>query len=128
MATNKRPLSPFMIGPYYKPQMTSMLSITHRITGVFLSLGLLWLTYWLLAAAAGPEAFAEAQHRIGSILGQLFLFMWTLSLFFHLAHGLRHLAWDMGYGFDIPTTYKTGKAAIAFAIVMTLLVWLIAGT
>lgn len=125
MSTDKRPLSPFMIGPYYKPQLTSVLSITHRLTGVFLGVGLLVLVYWLAAAAAGPEAYARAQAALGSMLGLLFLFFWTLALYFHLLNGIRHLFWDAGYGFEIPTVYRTGKAVVAASLVLTLLTWLI---
>lgn len=70
MSANKRPLSPFMIGPYYKPQMTSILSITHRATGASLVVGTLLLVYWLAAAAIGPEAYEHAQAILGSMLGQ----------------------------------------------------------
>ncbi len=126
MSTDKRPLSPFMIGPYYRPQLTSMLSITHRLTGVFLAVGTLLLVYWLMAAAAGPDAYERAQHVIGSMLGLLLLFLWTLSFFYHLCNGIRHLFWDAGYGFDIPTTYTSGKAVVTVSLVLTVVTWLIA--
>ncbi|HXH04404.1 MAG TPA: succinate dehydrogenase, cytochrome b556 subunit [Candidatus Competibacteraceae bacterium] len=126
MSTDKRPLSPFMIGPYYKPQLTSVLSITHRITGILLSLGSPLLVYWLVGVAGGEESYHDAQRVLGSMLGQLFLFAWTWALFYHLCNGIRHLFWDAGYGFDIPTVYKTGKAVIAASIALTLLTWLLA--
>jgi succinate dehydrogenase / fumarate reductase cytochrome b subunit len=125
MATNKRPLSPFMLGPYYKPQLTSVLSITHRITGIFLSIGTLLLVYWLVAAASGEEAYRHAQAIIGSMLGQLLLFLWTWALFYHLCNGIRHLFWDAGYGFDLETTYKSGKAVIGASVILTLVVWIV---
>ena len=125
MRTDKRPLSPFMIGPYYKPQLTSMMSITHRATGVFLSIGTLFLTYWLVSAAAGEVAYQHAQQVLGSMLGQLFLFGWTWALFYHLGNGIRHLFWDTGKGFDMPTVYKSGKAVLIGATVLTLLVWIV---
>jgi len=126
MATNKRPLSPFMIGPYYKPQLTSVLSILHRITGVALAIGLLFLVYWLVAAASGPDAYAHAQGVLGSMLGQLFLFLWTWALFYHLGNGIRHLAWDAGYGLEIPSVYKSGKVVVIASVVLTFVTWIIA--
>ncbi|TCO80421.1 succinate dehydrogenase subunit C [Plasticicumulans lactativorans] len=125
MATNKRPLSPFMIGPYYKPQLTSVMSITHRLTGVALSIGTVLLVYWLAAAASGPEAYEHAQHVLGSMLGQLFLFCWTWALFYHLCNGLRHLYWDSGRGFDMESVYKTGKWVQIASVVLTVVVWII---
>ena len=124
MATNKRPLSPFMIGPYYKPQLTSILSITHRATGVGLTIGTLVLVYWLIAAALGPEHYERAQHVLGSILGQFLLFLWTWALFYHLCNGVRHLYWDMGRGFEIESVYASGKAVVIASLVLTFLVWL----
>lgn len=125
MATNKRPLSPFMIGPYYKPQLTSVMSITHRLTGVALSIGTVLLVYWLAAAASGPEAYEHAQHVLGSMLGQLFLFCWTWALFYHLCNGIRHLYWDSGRGFDMEAVYKTGKWVQIASVVLTVVVWII---
>lgn len=124
MTTDKRPLSPHL--QIYQPQLTSILSIAHRGTGVFLSIGTLLLTYWLIAAAAGEEAHGHAVHVIGSKLGQLFLFLWTLSLFYHLCNGIRHLFWDAGYGFELEAAYKSGRAVVIAALVLTALVWLIA--
>ena len=125
-AANKRPLSPFMIGPYYKPQMTSVLSITHRATGAGLVVGTLLLVYWLASAAIGPKAYASAQVVLGSMLGQLFLFLWTWALFYHLANGIRHLFWDAGYGFELPDATKSGWAVVWSSIILTFLCWLIA--
>ena len=92
MPSGSRPLSPHL--QVYRPQWTMVLSISHRITGVGLSLGTLLLVYWLAAAAAGPEAFETAQEVIGSWIGRLFLFGWTFALFYHLCNGIRHLVWD----------------------------------
>ena len=124
MATRERPLSPHL--QIYRPQLTSVLSILHRATGVFLALGTLMLTYWLAAAAAAPETYEHAQAIIGSMLGQLLLFLWTWSLFYHLANGIRHLIWDAGYGFDIPSVYRSGKYVIWAPVVLTFLCWIIA--
>jgi succinate dehydrogenase / fumarate reductase cytochrome b subunit len=124
MATDNRPLSPHL--QVYRFQLTSILSITHRATGVFLAIGTLLLSYWLTSAAYGPQAFAYAQDLIGSIPGQLLLFGWSWSLFYHFCNGIRHLFWDAGYGFDIPTLYKSGWTVVIASVVLTLLTWIIA--
>ena len=108
MMSSNRPLSPHL--QVYRPQITSMLSILHRLTGVALAVGTLLLTYWLVAAASGPEAFAGAQGLIGSFLGRLLLFGWSFALFYHLCNGIRHLFWDAGKGFDLPTVVRSGWA------------------
>jgi succinate dehydrogenase / fumarate reductase cytochrome b subunit len=121
MATQNRPLSPHL--QVYRPQITSVLSILHRITGVVLAVGSLLLVYWIIAAAVGPEAFAEAQSLIGSFLGRLLLFGWTYALFFHLVNGIRHLFWDMGWGFELKTVSLTGWVAVIAALLLTLIAW-----
>ncbi len=116
---SRRPMSPFMIGPYYKPQLTSMLSITHRGTGVFLTLGAFLLTWWLFATAGGPDAYALFELCMGSLIGKLILAGLVFSLTFHWLNGLRHLFWDIGWGFEIPRTYATGWAVLALSLVLT---------
>ena len=118
MTPADRPLSPHL--QIYKPQLTSMLSISHRLTGVALGLGTLFLVWWLIAAATGDAAFATAQAFFGSWLGLLMLFGWTFSFFFHLCNGVRHLMWDTGYGLDLPTAYTTGWAVLAASGLLTL--------
>jgi succinate dehydrogenase / fumarate reductase cytochrome b subunit len=124
MATDPRPLSPHL--QVYRPQLTSVLSILHRATGVALVAGTLLLVYWLAAAAAGPEAYEHARGVLGSKLGQFGLFLWTWALFYHLCNGIRHLYWDTGAGFDLDSVYKTGRLVIWVPPVLTLLCWLIA--
>ncbi|MGE0483426.1 MAG: succinate dehydrogenase, cytochrome b556 subunit [Gammaproteobacteria bacterium] len=119
MANN--PLSPHL--QVYRPQLTSVLSISHRISGVFLAVGTVMILYWLVAAAGGPVAYAEAQRCLGALPTQIVLFGWTFAFYYHLANGLRHLLWDTGRGFDLDTVYKTGYAVIAAAVVLTLLTW-----
>ncbi len=114
-----RPLSPHL--QVYKPQLTSVLSISHRATGLALSIGTLPLVWWLLAAASGPQAYAQAQAFFGSWLGILLLVGWAYSLFFHLCNGVRHLVWDAGYGLDIETTYATGWTVVAASAGLTLI-------
>ncbi|HWA44393.1 MAG TPA: succinate dehydrogenase, cytochrome b556 subunit [Hypericibacter adhaerens] len=121
MATQNRPLSPHL--QVYRPQITSVLSILHRITGVALAVGSLLLVYWIIAAAVGPEAFATAQSLIGSVIGRLLLFGWTYALFFHLVNGIRHLFWDAGWGFELKTVSLTGWTAVVAALVLALIAW-----
>jgi succinate dehydrogenase / fumarate reductase cytochrome b subunit len=121
MTMSKRPLSPHL--QIYRPQLTSVLSITHRMTGVFLSIGTLVLLFWLSAAARGPEAYAEAQSVLDMVIVKVALFGWTWAFFYHLCNGLRHLAWDAGYGFEIPKAYASGYTVLATSVVITLLVW-----
>ena len=102
MADN--PLSPHL--QVYKPQLTSILSISHRISGVFLTLGTVVLLYWLVSAALGEQAYNQARATLGMPLVQLILFGWTYAFFFHLCSGLRHLVFDSGHGLDIDTAYK----------------------
>jgi len=113
-----RPISPHL--QVYRPQLTSVLSILHRITGVALAVGTILLVYWLIAAASGPEAFASAEALIGSWLGRILLFGWTIALYFHLSNGIRHLFWDAGFGFELKTVYASGWTAVALAVALTL--------
>ena len=119
MATDNRPLSPHL--QIYKWQLTMIMSITHRGTGVFLTVGAFFLTCWLLALADGPELFASLQAHLTSWYGQLLVYAFVFSLYFHLCNGIRHLFWDVGLGLDIDVVYKTGYAVVASTVVLTLL-------
>lgn len=119
----RRPLSPHL--EVYSPQITSVLSIMNRVTGIAISVGTLLLVWWLAAAASGPAAFARVQGFIGSWIGLFVLFGWTASLFYHFFAGLRHLAWDAGYGFSLEQTHKSGWAAVIASVVATVLVWVV---
>ena len=121
MATTSRPLSPHL--QIYRPQITSVLSITHRATGILLCLGAVVFAWWVVALAIGPEAFATVRSALGSWLGMLFLFVWTFSFFFHLCNGIRHLFWDAGFGFEPDAVRASGKAVIAASVVLTVLAW-----
>ncbi len=123
MTTGDRPLSPHV--SIYRKQITSVLSILHRITGVALSLGGLLFLYWIVAAAYGPQAFGTAQSVIGSPVGRLVLIGFTFSLFYHLLNGIRHLSWDVGLGFELATLRVTGWSVVALAVVLTGLTWLV---
>jgi succinate dehydrogenase / fumarate reductase cytochrome b subunit len=124
MPPTERPLSPHL--QIYRPQITSVLSILHRITGVALTLGTLVLTWWLVSAAYGPEAFANAQAFVGSWFGQLVLWGFTFALFYHLGNGIRHLAWDFGLGFELSQLRASGIVMLAFAFAGTLLTLIVA--
>lgn len=117
MTTRNRPLSPHL--QVYKPQITSVLSITHRITGVALCGGAVLLTYWLMAATYGPDVFATAQAIMGSWFGRLVLFGVVFSLWYHLANGIRHLAWDAGWGFELDQLKMSGIAVLVVSVVLT---------
>jgi succinate dehydrogenase / fumarate reductase cytochrome b subunit len=118
MTTRNRPLSPHL--QVYKPQITSVLSITHRITGVALCGGAVMLTYWLMAATYGPDVFATAQAIMGSWFGRLVLFGVVFSLWYHLANGIRHLAWDAGWGFELDQLKMSGIAVLVVSVVLTI--------
>jgi succinate dehydrogenase cytochrome b subunit len=122
MPSPVRPLSPHL--QIYRWQLTSVLSILHRVTGVALAVGTLLLVYWLVAAAAGPTPFKSAQEFIGSIFGRLLLFGWTVALFYHLANGIRHLLWDAGRGFELRTAYASGWAVVIAAVALSLIAWI----
>ena len=114
-----RPLSPHM--QIYRPQITSVLSILHRITGVGLTLGGILVVWWLVAAAASPGYFAFVDGIMTSWLGMLVLSGSLWALWFHTLNGIRHLVWDTGRGFDLAMVTKTGWAVVAGSVVLTLL-------
>lgn len=124
MEKTQRPLSPHL--QIYRPQLTSVLSVTHRATGIALVVGTLVLVYWLLAAASGAEAYGSAQQLLGSWLGRIVLLGFSFALFFHLCNGIRHLFWDAGLGFELKTTYASGNAVVIVSIAMTVLAWVLA--
>jgi succinate dehydrogenase / fumarate reductase cytochrome b subunit len=116
-----RPLSPHL--QVYKPQLTSGMSIFHRLTGVALAIGLPVFVLWLLALASGPQRY---WHFIGSFqttLGQILLFGWTFSFFYHLFCGMRHLLWSAGYFLDIKSVYSTGRIVIGVSVLLTIGLW-----
>lgn len=124
MPARNRPLSPHL--QVYKPQLTSVLSITHRATGVALAVGLIGLVYWLMSLAAGPQAYAAAQQVLGSWFGKLVLFGFSFALFYHMCNGVRHLFWDAGIGFELETVYASGWAVVVVSVAMTVVTWIVA--
>ena len=119
-----RPQSPNI--QIYRPQLTSVLSIANRITGVVSSIAAVGLVVWLMAAAAGPQAYAAVQDVLASTIGQIVLFGATFAFFLHLCGGIRHLAWDAGYGFELRTIYASGWAVVAASVVLTVAAWIAA--
>lgn len=119
-----RPLSPHLM--IYRPQMSSVLSIFHRFTGVGLGVGTLLLVWWLVAAATSDAAYAQVAWFVSSWLGYLCLFGWTVCLWYHFCNGIRHLGWDFGHGFEITTMRATGIAMLTATAVLTVLTWIIA--
>ena len=117
----ERPLSPHL--QVYRPQISSTLSIFHRLSGIALSIGTLLLVWWLVAIAASQQAFATVQDFIASPLGLILLFGWTAALFYHLFAGIRHLAWDAGYGFELRQFHRTGWAVLIATAVCTIVAW-----
>jgi succinate dehydrogenase / fumarate reductase cytochrome b subunit len=121
----RRPLSPHL--QVYKPQISSALSIFHRITGCALGAGTLLLTIWLVCAASGENAFSIIQAFLASWIGLLILIGFTAALFYHFCNGIRHLAWDSGKGYELPTMHRTGYLVLAATVILTAVFWVVAG-
>lgn len=116
LAPRARPLSPHF-GIYRWP-VTMATSIIHRATGIALSAGTIVLCWWLIAVANGPEAFNEFNRVATTPLGEVVLFGFVWSLSYHLLNGIRHLAWDLGYGFAVPTATRSGVFVIAGSVLL----------
>jgi succinate dehydrogenase / fumarate reductase cytochrome b subunit len=119
----ERPLSPHL--GIYRLTLTMMMSIVHRITGGALFFGTLLLTWWLLAAASGPTAYAKVQAFMGSIIGLLILFGYTWALIHHMLGGIRHLIWDTGRGFGPAEREWLALANLIGSVGLTLVIWII---
>ena len=119
-----RPLSPHL--QIYRPMLTMMMSITHRITGTALYVGTLLLAWFLIAAATDAGAFGDIAWFLNTIIGQIILFGFTWALFQHLMGGIRHFVWDAGYGMDHPGRERLAQISAAGGIVLTVIVWIIA--
>jgi succinate dehydrogenase / fumarate reductase cytochrome b subunit len=117
-----RPLSPHL--SIYRPMLTMMMSIAHRLTGVSLAIGFLLLTWWLVAASAGPAAYAIVNHFFASMVGRLLLFLFSWALIHHMLGGIRHLIWDTGRGLDKTSIEIFAWLTIIGSIVFTIVVWI----
>jgi succinate dehydrogenase / fumarate reductase cytochrome b subunit len=121
MSYDNRPISPHL--GIYRWQLTSVLSILHRATGVALSAGSVLLVWWLVAVAAGEPAYTQTRHFLGSPVGVVLLFGWSASLFYHLCNGIRHLVWDSGHALDLRSTYLGGWLVVAATVLLTAAAW-----
>lgn len=119
-----RPLSPHL--QIYKPMLTMMMSIIHRMTGAALYFGSLMLAWWLIAAATGPEYFNYVNGLAGSLIGKLVLFGYTWALIHHMFGGIRHFIWDTGSGFELTTIEFMARASIVASLGLTALIWALA--
>ncbi len=119
----QRPLSPHL--QIYRFMLTMMMSIVHRITGVGLYFGTLLLVWWLIAAASGPNAYANVQWFMGTIVGRLVLLGYTWALLHHGLGGIRHLIWDLGYGFGPGEREWLARATLFGSITLTIVVWIV---
>jgi succinate dehydrogenase / fumarate reductase, cytochrome b subunit len=120
-----RPLSPHL--SIYRPMLSMMMSIMHRITGAALYFGTLLLVWWLLAAASGPGAYATLQSAASSVIGRLVLFGYTWALLHHMLGGLRYLIWDTGLGFGAAEREWMVRANLIGSIVLTIILWVVGG-
>ena len=119
----ERPLSPHLT--IYKPMLTMLMSIAHRITGFGLYFGTLLLAWWLLAAASGPNAYAGIGSFMSSFIGRIVLFGYTWALMHHMLGGIRHLIWDTGYGFGEHEREWLAVATIVGSISLTIVIWIV---
>ena len=122
MSIRPRPLSPHL--QVYRWQVTSVLSILHRGTGLFLVLGTAMIAYWVISLALDQNIFASYQTWLGSVVGKVLLAGWSFSLFYHWANGIRHLLWDVGWGYEIERVYMTGWIVVSISVILTGLLWL----
>jgi succinate dehydrogenase / fumarate reductase cytochrome b subunit len=120
---NNRPLSPHL--QVYKPQLTSVLSIIHRGTGMVITLGALTIALWLWGMALSAASYASISGFLDSAFGKILMIAWTFCTSYHLLNGIRHLVWDYGYGFELDQVYLSGKLVVVGAFVLTLLVWIL---
>ena len=121
MTTENRPLSPHL--QVYRPQITSVLSISHRMTGIVLAAGAFLLVCWIVAAAYSPAIFHIFQAAAQTWFVRLIALGWTLCLFYHLSNGIRHLFWDAGIGLEITQARVSGWVVVFAAIFLTALSW-----
>lgn len=120
MASN-RPLSPHLL--IYKPQLTSMMSISHRLSGAALSAGSLLAVWWVVALATGPAYYAFVQALMLSVPGQIVMFGFSAAIFYHLSNGVRHILWDFGYCLSLEGVYRSGYAVMVSTVILTAGLW-----
>ena len=124
MNDSKNPLSPHL--QIYRWHISSLLSITHRISGIINLLGLIIIFFWVIVLSLGESNYELFLLLINSFFGKFFLIGLTWSMSFHILSGIRHLAWDLGYGFEIKTANISGLIVIISSLVLTVIIWLFA--
>jgi succinate dehydrogenase cytochrome b subunit len=122
-ASAERPLSPHL--SIYKPMLTTMMSIVHRITGFGLYFGTLLVAWWLIAAASSPNAYAGIGSFMSSFFGRFILFGYTWALVHHMLGGIRHLIWDTGRGFGPQEREWLAAANLIGSIALTIIIWVV---
>ena len=120
---NNRPLSPHL--DIYQYQITWTVSIMHRITGVAMTLGLILIVAWLVAAAFSPELFSLIDGVLRSWIGMIIIFGSLWAFWFHFLNGIRHLFWDLGYGFNLSTVWRSGWVVVLGSIILTIFSFLL---
>ena len=123
MTQPERPMSPHIM--IYRPQLTSILSIIHRGTGVGLAVGTLFITWWLVSAALGPGPYEATRELYGTWIGLLILFGFSVCLFYHLCNGVRHLLWDIGLLLEIEEVNWSGWVMLLASVGLTIVAWII---
>ena len=124
MTDNQNPLSPHL--QIYRWHISSLLSIAHRISGVINLLALILIFFWLIALISGEDNYESFLLTINSFFGKFILIGFVWSMCFHILSGIRHLVWDLGYGFEIKTANISGIIVIIFSLVLTIIFWLLA--
>ncbi len=115
-----------MLGQTYRFQITSAMSLLHRASGVLLAFAAFGFSWWIMSIALGGS-YAECAIAVtSSLAGKLVLFVISLALMYHLFNGIRHLAWDAGFGFKIPQVYASGYTVLALTVIATIIIWLVA--
>tara|TARA_B100000315_G_C14569931_1_gene584960 strand:- start:923 stop:1297 length:375 start_codon:yes stop_codon:yes gene_type:complete len=118
---SKKPLSPHL--QIYKPQITSILSISHRITGIILFFSTFLICFWLFSIAFNNNFESLINIFFSKTIGKTLLFFITLSFFYHLLNGIRHLFWDIGYGYKLSNTYLSGIFVVLLSLIINIYIW-----
>ena len=116
-----RPLSPHL--SIHKKVLTSVFSISHRITGISLTLGSLLITVWIVLLAMGPIYFSYYEKISTNLIFKIILFIWTIGIFYHLFNGIRYLFWSLGWGMSLKTVYFSGYLVILLTFISTFIIW-----
>ena len=122
MNDSNNPLSPHL--QIYRWHISSLVSITHRISGIINLLALILIFFWLIVLSFGESNYELFLLIINSFFGKFILIGFTWSMSFHLLSGIRHLAWDLGYGFEIKTANISGIIVVIFSLIITTIFWL----